>query len=570
MKSTANDTTTQVLVCGGGPTGLALALLLGRAGVDTVLVERRPGTSAHPKATVVNGRTMELLRLWGLEDAVEAVSLPREEFTAISWHTRLTGDELGAIELIDRDADAFMALLSRSPVMPALCPQDELEPILRDAAAAQSSVTLLFGRELTALEDEGDEVRAVVRDAATGEEQAIRCSWVAGCDGARGPVRDAAGIALDGPPALGDVVNVLFEADLAPYAQRRSVLYWIVNADVRGVVHALDGQRRWLFNAQPTEAGRTDWQAVVRQAIGDASAEVRVLDARPWTMQTRIARAYRVGRVLLAGDAAHQFPPTGGFGMNTGIQDAHNLAWKLAAVVEGWAPERLLDTYEAERRPIAAANAAQSEANATALAATGMSFDGDPLELAEIEADTDAGRRMRERFAAAIPGQREHFRFQGQELGFVYPAGALVAGDDGADAGPVSTIGEYHPDARPGARAPHAWLEREGRELSTLDLFDGRLTLFAAGDEGDRWTACARDLRARGLPAGAVVVGRDVTDVHGEVPELYGLRAGGAVLVRPDGHVAWRTREPVDDPGAHLADVLGRARLAPAPDSVLT
>ncbi|MDO9175587.1 MAG: FAD-dependent monooxygenase, partial [Actinomycetota bacterium] len=258
---------------------------------------------------------------------------------------------------------------------------------------------------------------------------------------------------------------------------------------------------------------------------------------------------YRAGRVLLAGDAAHRFPHTGGFGMNTGVQDAHNLAWKLAAVVRGDAREGLLDSYEAERRPVGLSNCAQSLHNARAIASTGITFAGEGFDLSEVDDDTPGGAAVRERIVAGIPAQRPHFAFRGQEIGFQYQGSSAII-DDGSDPAPYD-VETYVATGCPGVRAPHLWIQVDGEQRSTLDLWDGRWA-FLGGRDAIGWQAAAS----------AALPGTDFfrmgVDVQGDAEGFasYGLGPEGALLVRPDGHIAWRAPGPAPhDAGDQLRAV---------------
>jgi putative polyketide hydroxylase len=552
---------TSVLIAGGGPTGLAASLLLGRLGVGSLLVERRATTSDHPKATIVNTRTMELFRVWGIEDEVREAGLPVEHGAEIAWLTRVGGREIGTLSLTD-DAERLMELMSKSSTIPGVCPQHRIEPILRRHAERQAPTTLWFGTELVGLEQDRGGVTATVRKRATGKELRVRARYLIAADGSAGPTRAALGIRMHGEDALAEVVNVYFRADLSPWlGEEARVLMWIVNRDLRGVVHALDGGDRWLLNTltYADESGAVEVRAgeLVRAALGAAAEDVEVLSVKPWTMNALVAERFRSGRVFLAGDAAHQIPPTGGFGMNTGIQDAHNLTWKLAAVIQGWGGTDLLDTYEVERLPVARANTAQSVANAEKM--RDHIAEVPEAELVALEADGAAGDEARARLAAGIPGHRAHFDYPGLDMGFTYDSRAVVP--DGTPAPEIADpVRDYEPTGRPGGRAPHVWLRRGDDEISTQELFGDAMVLLTDA-EGEPWSAAARAIaRATGIPlrAHALGPGTDLEDLHGELPALYGLEPGGALLVRPDGHVGWRSARPADDPEAELEAALGQ------------
>src|SRR5690349_16022156 len=341
-----------VLIAGGGPVGLTASMLLSRLGVRSLLVERHPGTSIHPKARGINSRTMEIFRQVGVEDAVRAAGLAPGRSGFIVWTRSLAGEELERRTPARSRPEAEQA----SPVIRCLCAQDDLEPVLRAHAESLGPGALRFGTELTGFSQHDDDVVVTLRDAR-GEQQ-IRARYLIAADGARSRVRESLGIAMRGNAGIYRSINILLHADLTPWvADRPAALYFVEQPGLKATFLTINGANRWgfLINNLPLN-GADDYPpercaAVVRQAAGVPDLSVEILGAVPWVAAAQVAERYRDGRVFLAGDAAHHMPPTGGFGMNTGVQDAHNLAWKLAAVLEGWACPALLDTYDAERRP---------------------------------------------------------------------------------------------------------------------------------------------------------------------------------------------------------------------------
>ncbi len=547
-----SDLQTPVLIVGGGPTGLAASISLARHGVPSLLVEQHASTADHPRATVVNARTYELFRQWGVEDAVRAGGLPRERARFVVWATTLAGWELGRLDLSAVTSPSG----AQSPCQMGICPQDVYEPILRATASALPGTDVRYGTTLVSFAWDEDGVDAVIR--RDGRDVRVRARYLLACDGAASPVRERLGIAMVGPEDIGSLLNVYLHADLTPYVRgREGPLYWIVNAEAPGVFIALDNASRWLFNTPVRRgAGTVDAErcrALVRRAAGDPALAVDVRAIDPWIMRSQVAECYRAGRVFLLGDAAHRFPPTGGFGMNTGVQDAHNLAWKLAGVLGGWADPALLDTYEAERRPVAQANADQSHKNARGM--PNPFHDGDAAHpLACIEDDSPEGARLRAQVAGGIAGTREHFSAQGQAKGFAYASAAVVSDGTVHSASSVET---YVPSARPGHVAPHAWLRDGERRRSLLDLFGDGFVLLT-GPDGHAWRRAAAAAPPP-YPLAAYTIGGDVAcDV--DWCKLYDVEPDGAVLVRPDGHVAWR--QPTStDAGATLPYVLARAVL---------
>jgi putative polyketide hydroxylase len=564
-----------VLVVGAGPAGLATALALGRHGTACELVEARSGVGGHPRATGVRTRTMELFRQWGIETAVQHKALPAPDGPEFAWVHTVAGEEIGRL-VVGGGLGDRLSRLRASPARTVFCPQDRIEPVMLDAVRAQSSVGVRLGTEVTGLEihDEGG-VTATLRDVHTGAVRRLRARYAVACDGAGSPARTAAGIALEGSDLAAEFLSVYFEADLRPWVGATPpMLHWILNSRSSGGLITLDGRHRWLLQAAQPAAGPHDEERcarIVRDAVGVDDLDVTVRRVLPWRMKSQVARAFRRGDLFLAGDAAHRFPPTGGFGMNSGIQDAHNLAWKLHLVLEGRAGPGLLDTYEQERRPVAEFNSGQSSRNAAALAETGFG-PGVYDVAAELEsADGESAGEARRRIRAALPRQLSQFDALGQDLGFRYDEGALVP-----DGVPVPSADErqlrFTALAAPGFRAPHHVLHRDGRALSTLDLFGDSFVLLAAR-EGEGWVRAAREASAeRRLPLDCQRVAPDAELADLAVdsaldPALdpradsvtweaaYGTGPSGACLIRPDGHVAWRTDRPAPPSAAR---VLGR------------
>jgi 2,4-dichlorophenol 6-monooxygenase len=331
---------------------------------------------------------------------------------------------------------------------------------------------------------------------------------------------------------------------------RPAIIYWLLDPDNACTLVAHDIESTWvlMYPFDPTKDSRDSYtpercQEIVRAAIGPGAPAFEIKDTSAWTMTAQLAERYRAGRVFLVGDSAHRFPPTGGMGMNTGVQDAHNLVWKLAAVDKGWASPSLLDTYEIERRPVAQNNTDQSLSNAMKMfdvfAALGLSPDLEASRATFRAALADSTARAA--LDAAIANQQEHFDMFGLQLGFRYEAGALVP--DGIESPRCENpVRDFVPALRSGARLPHAWIVCDGRRVSTLDLVaPNGLTLFT-GRDGAAWERAASGQSA--VPVTCVVEGRDFIDSDGDWARVGELGASGAVLVRPDQHVAWYAAAP--------------------------
>lgn len=561
---------TEVLIVGGGPAGLSAAVALGRLGVKTLLVERRATTSTHPRGHVQNGRTMELFRLWGVEDEVRTRGLPRSFKAGVTFMTRLAGLELGTLRFPET-CEWLMSEDGQGPAPLSSTPQDRLEPVLLERAEQCDSVTTLFGHKVVSLVQHPDSVDASILDAE-GREQTVQAQYVVGADGPRSFTRESLGIDMEGPGALGSQLGIYFHADLSELVgEHRNALYWLYNPEVQGVIISLDGSNRWhlLFGYDPDTESPEDYppercEAILRGLIGRDDIEVDIRSVLPWRMRGAIANQFRKDRIFLAGDAAHTMPVTGGMGMNTGIGDVHNLAWKLHAVLRGTADASLLDTYETERVPVGTRNTMNSVHNAQKMVRSGLSgiMTADPEGFAAIE--TEDGSELRGRLAAAVPDQMEHFSFDGLSFGYSYDSSAILA--DGTPE-VLSPIGQYIPTARPGSRAPHQWLFDGENKVSTIDLSDGRFLLLTP----DRtWAEAARTAAMQyEIDLAAFVVGTgsdvDLRDPDGDWSDKFSVGAHGAVLIRPDGHVAWRASDMATDQMAELRSAIS-ACLGPADD----
>jgi putative polyketide hydroxylase len=500
--------TTDVLVVGAGPAGLATAVTALRHGARVLVVERRAGTSTVPRATGVSTRTMELFRFWGVGEAVRAGSVDCDPTVAI---TRTLAEE--PQEIVPLGYPSLRDTLAASPALPALCPQDHIEPLLV-AEVRRLGGVVRFGAALTELHTTSDGVRAEL-----GRAGRVRARFVVGADGPRSTVRTALGIGWEHLGKVGEFEQVLFRPDLAARLDRRAdALVFVQHPDAEGVLLPMGGGR-WGFvrerSAEETGLSPQRWAELLCTATGFPDLEPTILGTARFAMAADLARTYRAGPGFLVGDAAHRMTPFGGVGMNTAIHDGHELGWRLGWAVRGLAGDALLDAYAAEREPVGRANTERS-----------LRRERDPAD--------------------GLP----------RDLGGTYRSPVIA--DDGV---PVA-VG-HHRTARPGERAPHVWLRWQGRRVSTLDLFEDRLTVLAGPGGGgwDRAASIAR--RSGGVPMEVRRIGHDLPDPRGTLRRAYRLDDGSAVLVRPDGVVAWRHDGPCRNHAAALSDAvattLGRA-----------
>lgn len=493
--------TTDVLVVGAGPAGLATALAAARHGADVLVVERRPSTSTIPRATGVSTRTMEIFRSWGLAARIREGAVPCDPRFAVV-DTAVDDPR----ELVSSGYPSAREALAVSPAAPAICPQDHIEPVLVDAVRAAGG-RVWFGTPAEELTVDAAGVSATVG------ARRVRARFVVGADGPRSGVRAALGIELEHLGMLGEFEQVLFRADLAPRLPQGAHALTFTNRPGAAGVLLPVGVGRWTFGREhdpdrPTPSQR-EWVRVLRAATGIDDLELQLLGSQRFTMAAEVAASFRSGPGFLVGDAAHRLTPVGGLGMNTAIHDGHELGWRLAWAVRGLAGEALLAGYAAEREPVGRANAARS-----LVPDEPQSLDG-------------------------LPG----------DLGRTYRS-AVIASD-----GRPPAVGHLR-TARPGERAPHAWVRLRGRRVSTLDALADRLTLLTG--PGGRWRAAAATVAT--VPLTVLTDGRELTGPT--LTTRYRLGPDSAVLVRPDGIVAWRGDDiPADAAAAlhrALATALGR------------
>lgn len=516
-----------VIIVGGSLVGLSMSIFLAWHGVRTLVVERHAGISPYPRAAGFNARTLEIFRSVGLEENIRAVEPPSAQNGGVmkaetlvsdtfEWYTSNIAEAVGEI----------------SPVRGSVIPQMLLEPVLQQRAQ-ELGAEICFNTEFVALEQENDGVSVVLRDRLTGGEHTIQAGYLIGADGYKSTIRQALDIPAHGPGTISHHLSILFQADVREALRGRKIaLCMIESSAVQGMMgFGPDEQSGLLFALYHPQSSEAQEKArgieLVRAAIGIPDLPVEIISMLPWELAAYLADHFQQQRCFLVGDAAHVMPPVGGFGANTGIQDAHNLAWKLVYVLKGQAGPELLTSYEAERRPVA--------------------------QWTMEQATTRYAERLPslrlEQLAAPVV---DH---QTVVLGYRYHSAAIIAedGDDGA-----LYENPNQPSGRPGTRAPHVVLKRGQERISTLDLFGGDFVLLA-GKEGEAWcSAAATVVKQTGIDLEIHQIGNSLLAEDQRWYQAYGVTATGAVIVRPDGIIAWRAKIAMAAPEQILKHVFSQ------------
>ena len=550
-----------VLIVGGGPTGLVLAHELGRRGVRAVLVDDKPDTAILPAANATQARTMEHFRRLGLADEIRSQGLPPDYPTDVSYWTRFAGHALARFALpASRDARAMIKTLGGSwsaAELPHRCSQMYIERILKRRAGELPSIDLRFGHRVEAFEDHGTHVTAEVKNLKNGSHQSFQAGYIVGCDGPRSLIRKTLGIEYGGEGKrerdfMGGQMHAIHVKAPGFYdylqqrhagtdAAKRAWMYWAFNPERRAFMAALNGVDEFVFHTQlrpedDEHVSDADAHSMFNKALG-AEMPVEFLARLSWKAGlTLVAEQYARGRVFLAGDAVHLFTPAGGLGYNTGVEDAVNLGWKLAHVIKGISPPALLDTYELERRPLALRNTGFARKFADSL--------GLFTPHAQIEEDSARGTEVRAEAGEYFNRHaRAEFNIPGITFGGRYDGSPIVAGDGSTP--PVDEANRYEATGCPGGRAPHAWLD-DG--VSLYDRFGFEytlLTLRGGSHSADAFTHAAAQ---RGIPVTALQLDAD------ELRHTYGA---DCALIRPDQIVVWRGNA-VADAGSVLDQVTAR------------
>lgn len=543
----------RIAIVGGGPVGMFLALNLAALGTRSILINRELRPRHHPKGSTQNCRTMEHYRRLGFVETIRSLGLPPDMPTDVVYYTSLSGFELARIAMPserDKLAARDAAPATDQVVEPIFrCNQMHAEAALFDRVRSCNLIDTRFGWECVAWSEQADGVRVEIEDIATGRRETIHSPFLAGCDGAHGRVRQQLGIAYQGetptirPYQSGPMVSTYLRAPaLHAVARERCWQYWVVNSHIRSNIVSVDGKTEFLFNTRLERPDQTPDEAMIanafRASIG-RDIETEFIGHGTWTAgQAFVAERFGAGRVWMAGDAVHLFTPAGGFGMNTGVDDAANLGWKLAGMAQGWGGPHLLESYEAERRPIAFRNTG---------AAKSLSHNvGNTPVGAEIGQDTPAGAAARREAGQYLSGFGAEFSSLGVQLGARYDGSPIIVPDGAA---PADDVVEYRASSVPGGRAPHIWIG-EGRAIgdSLFDRLGPGFTVLRLGPRPPSAEGLTAAFRSRGIPVNAL----DVTD-----PVARDLYERDLAVVRPDQHIAWRGNADPPDPVRTVGRMVG-------------
>lgn len=576
------DIETDVLVIGTGPAGSATAALLSSYGIENMAVNRYRWLANTPRAHITNQRTMEVLRDLGTEVESEAYQQATEQelMGENVFCESLAGEELGRMKSWGTHPLSKAEHLLSSPTFMNDLPQTFMEPLLFKIACSRGTQARM-SCEYLSHEQDAEGVISTIRDRLSGKDFTVRSKYLVGADGGNSLVAEQIELLMDGKMGVGGSMNIYFRADLSKYvAHRPSVLYWVLQpgADVGGIglglVRMIRPWNEWLIvwgydiNEPAPEVDEAFATGVARQLVGDPELEVNLISANVWTVNDKYATRMQKGRVFCMGDAAHRHPPSNGLGSNTSIQDAFNLAWKLAAVLKGQAGERLLDTYSEERAPVAKqivmrANQSIGEFGPI-IEALGLEDASDPEKMqANMDArcdDNPKAERQRAELYEAIAYKKYEFDAHGVEMNHRYKSDAIVTDGQMEPAFELDAELHYQPTTWPGARLPHVWVfGADGGKRSSLDLCGhGKFTLIT-GIGGEAWLEAAVAVGSElGIDIRTHLIGprREIIDHTGDWFRAREVKDSGCVLVRPDHHVAWRCEDIASDPGVELLRVM--------------
>lgn len=570
MANTTPASTTDVLVVGAGPFGVTTAIALAQQGVRVRMVSRAPWVANTPRAHITSQRTMEVFRDLGLEQAAKNVATPWDQMGDGLLAVSLTGPEIARMPAWGSGFERHGEYVRNSPCEYLDIPQDRIEPVLVDAAGKQG-VVISYHTELVDFEQDDEGVTAVLRHRTSGAEETVRAAYLVGADGARSQVAEKIGLPFEGHTNRAGTLYTQFRADLSQYVEHRpAILHWFFNPEMNvgeiglGLLRCTKPWTEWISGwgfliedgvPEPTDEEVADR---IRQLVGVPDLEIEIFNRMLWYVNQQYATQYSRGRVHCGGDATHRHPPSSGLGLNTCVQDAHNLAWKLAYVLKGQAGPALLESYSPERAPVGrqiVLRANQSRLDYKALRdCLDTSGPADPITnaLDNLNAPTEEGVRRREQLEDALQLKEHEWNAEGVEKNQRYVSDAVIP-DPSL---PEEEVWErdvelYHqPTTRPGAKLPHAWLvDHHGRRVSTLDVVGkGRFTLVT-GQAGVAWREAAEQLGLDFLDVVQVGTDPDAQDPYHDWHRRREIHEAGALLVRPDAVIAWRCPEAVWDAG---------------------
>lgn len=584
------DIQVPVLIVGGGGCGLTTSIALSNLGVESLLIEKHEKQSPMPKARYLNQRTMEVFRQLGVAQSVYERSVPLEFISKMRWCTSLGGDgEWDRKTLYDLEAWGGGSLApvyqKDSPCKSTIYPQVRLEPLLKEKAETSALGTVRFGHELVSLEQDDNGVVATVRDRATQGTYRVKAKYLVAADAGKtvGPI---VGAKLEGTPELLEMVTVYFKADLSAYIDDDHVsTFWFANPEGdttawgSGVLGKLGPTRfdrhseEWMFHFsfKPNAQGQYDADTLIpriRELLKIPDLNLELLGIGRWIVQGVLANRYRFGRVFLAGDAAHRHTPTTGLGLNSAVHDAQNLAWKLAMVIKGKAGDGLLDSYETERRPAAERNVnwalftfGNHQSTGAAIGLIPGDIERSQANFKALLAATEDGEARRARFREVMHIHRTEYQAHDLEIGIRYDHGALIL--DGTPIPPRDPLGHHFvATTRPGHRMAHAWIDNNGRPVSTLDLARADGFVLITGRPGVWEEAAHAASKALDIAVEVVAIadGSAHSDPQREWLRVREVADDGAVLLRPDHHVAWRcfNQPPGKDLPALLTGIVAR------------
>lgn len=507
--------TIPVIIIGAGPVGLSASMALSRLGIVNIVLEKHPGTSIHPKARGVNVRTMELCRIWGAEQQIRRSELPVTARRFL-WMDHVKGEIQGEVSFVTEQEEI-------SPTEPCILSQDIFEQELLTCLNTHKQSQVYFNTRVINIEQDDQFVYCEIENLLDHSHTKIQCQYVIAADGANSFVRKNLGITMDGIPVLGTHVSTYCETDLSPWLSDKpfAVLAFTDKDQMGRVMMAVDLKSRWIFSKRIADANEalTEEEGItlVRATVGEPTLAVKVINMSKWEMAALNAQRYQHGRIFLCGDAAHRIPPTGGMGMNTGIGDAHNLAWKIAYVLEGYADKTLLDSYEQERKVLAQTTIDWSVGNADRLRTIFQSL---------LDDNNNA-------FHDGLKEQTKHINHPGLDVGFRYQSNAVYSSNRETD---VFNPNTYKRKAIVGMRAPHCWLSYNNQRISTIDLFEKNYVLIAG--ENCVVEELGLPIPER-YPTTTLVIGKELHILDQNFYDCYQIAKDQAVLVRPDGHVAW-------------------------------